>query len=70
MSDLNQVVAVAAMCLQEEPTVRPFMSDVVTLLSFLGCCQKSGTNGPNGASFLTIPPVQEMTTDVNGDNER
>ncbi|XP_044501586.1 probable serine/threonine-protein kinase PBL26 [Mangifera indica] len=70
VSDLNQVVAVAAMCLQEEPTVRPFMSDVVTLLSFLGCCQKSGTNGPNGASFLTIPPVQEMTTDVNGDNER
>ena len=27
---LNQAVAVAAMCLQEEATVRPLMSDVVT----------------------------------------
>lgn len=33
--DLNQAVAVAAMCLQEEAGVRPFMSDVVTTLSFL-----------------------------------
>ncbi|KAL4609770.1 hypothetical protein ACB092_08G005400 [Castanea dentata] len=33
--ELNQVVAIAAMCLQEEAAVRPFMSDVVTTLSFL-----------------------------------
>lgn len=33
--DLNQAVAIAAMCLQEEAAVRPFMSDVVTTLSFL-----------------------------------
>ncbi|KAH0994536.1 hypothetical protein GBA52_018400 [Prunus armeniaca] len=33
--DLNQAVAIAAMCLQEEAGVRPFMSDVVTTLSFL-----------------------------------
>lgn len=32
---LNQAVAVAAMCLQEEASVRPLMSDVVTTLSFL-----------------------------------
>ncbi|KAL5711761.1 non-specific serine/threonine protein kinase [Ranunculus cassubicifolius] len=32
---LNQAVAVAAMCLQEEASVRPLMSDVVTALSFL-----------------------------------
>ncbi|KAK4793640.1 hypothetical protein SAY86_024075 [Trapa natans] len=32
---LNQVVAVAAMCLQEEASVRPLMSDVVTALGFL-----------------------------------
>ncbi|CAA7023953.1 unnamed protein product [Microthlaspi erraticum] len=32
---LNQAVAVAAMCLQEEPIVRPLISDVVTTLSFL-----------------------------------
>ena len=33
---LNQAVAVAAMCLHEEATVRPLISDVVTALSFLG----------------------------------
>ncbi|KAJ6348563.1 hypothetical protein OIU77_006191 [Salix suchowensis] len=33
--DLNQVVAIAAMCLQEESSARPLMSDVVTALSFL-----------------------------------
>ncbi|EOA18105.1 hypothetical protein CARUB_v10006563mg [Capsella rubella] len=32
---LNQAVAVAAMCLQEEPIVRPLMSDIVTTLSFM-----------------------------------
>ncbi|GAU13599.1 hypothetical protein TSUD_347030 [Trifolium subterraneum] len=31
--DLNQVVAIAAMCLQEESAARPLMSDVVTALS-------------------------------------
>ncbi|EXC24192.1 Serine/threonine-protein kinase [Morus notabilis] len=33
---LHQAVAVAAMCLNEEPSVRPLISDVVTALSFLG----------------------------------
>ncbi|CBI28687.3 unnamed protein product, partial [Vitis vinifera] len=32
---LNQAVAIAAMCLQEEASVRPLISDVVTTLSFL-----------------------------------
>ncbi|PKA63302.1 Serine/threonine-protein kinase [Apostasia shenzhenica] len=32
---LNQVVGVAAMCLQEEASVRPLMADVVLALSFL-----------------------------------
>ncbi|KAF8394137.1 hypothetical protein HHK36_020343 [Tetracentron sinense] len=32
---LNQAVAIAAMCLQEEAMVRPLISDVVTALSFL-----------------------------------
>ncbi|KAK4741630.1 hypothetical protein SAY87_025218 [Trapa incisa] len=32
---LNQAVAVAAVCLQEEPSVRPLMSDIVTTLGFL-----------------------------------
>ncbi|XP_058744318.1 probable serine/threonine-protein kinase PBL25 [Vicia villosa] len=33
--DLNQAVAIAAMCLQEEPEARPLIGDVVTALSFL-----------------------------------
>ncbi|GMN25936.1 hypothetical protein TIFTF001_001132 [Ficus carica] len=33
--DLNQIVAIAAMCLQDEPSARPLISDVVTTLSFL-----------------------------------
>ena len=32
---LNQAVAIAAMCLQEEPMVRPLMTDVVMALGFL-----------------------------------
>ncbi|KAJ0079336.1 hypothetical protein Patl1_24334 [Pistacia atlantica] len=32
---LNQAVAIAAMCLQDEPSTRPLISDVVTTLSFL-----------------------------------
>ncbi|KAK2360624.1 putative serine/threonine-protein kinase pbl26 [Trifolium repens] len=36
MRSLHQAVAVAAMCLNEEPSVRPLISDVVTALSFLG----------------------------------
>lgn len=33
--DLGQAVGVAAMCLQEESLVRPFMSDAVVALGFL-----------------------------------
>ncbi|KAI3667945.1 hypothetical protein L6452_43016 [Arctium lappa] len=33
---LNQAVAVAAMCLNEDASFRPLMSDVVTALTFLG----------------------------------
>ncbi|XP_071682708.1 probable serine/threonine-protein kinase PBL25 [Lolium perenne] len=43
--DLSQAVGVAAMCLQEEDTVRPYMSDAVVALGFLaevpaGCEEK------------------------------
>lgn len=45
---LNQAVAVAAMCLQEEPSARPLMSDVVTTLSFLS--QDTEDPGKSGGS--------------------
>jgi len=39
--DLNQAVAIAAMCLQEEPEARPLIGDVVTALSFLSTATQS-----------------------------
>ncbi|RDY09640.1 putative serine/threonine-protein kinase PBL26, partial [Mucuna pruriens] len=47
---LHQAVAVAAMCLNEEPSVRPLISDVVTALSFLGTC-------PGSQDVARITPV-------------
>lgn len=43
---LNQAVAVAAMCLQEEAEVRPFMTDVIVTLSHLtGAPSSVGSSG-------------------------
>ncbi|KAI4354405.1 hypothetical protein L6164_003269 [Bauhinia variegata] len=52
---LNQAVAVAAMCLNEESSVRPLISDVVTALSFLGT---SPENAETALSPITIPSPQ------------
>ncbi|XP_033147228.1 probable serine/threonine-protein kinase PBL26 isoform X1 [Brassica rapa] len=49
---LNQAVAVAAMCLQEEATVRPLMSDVVTALGFLG-------TAPDGS--ISVPRYDDVS---------
>ncbi|KAK9290449.1 hypothetical protein L1049_008619 [Liquidambar formosana] len=35
MRGLYQALAIAAMCVQEQPTMRPLMADVVTALNFL-----------------------------------
>ncbi|KAA8550639.1 hypothetical protein F0562_002323 [Nyssa sinensis] len=47
---LNQAVAVAAMCLQDDASTRPLMSDVVTALSFLGGGPEAGNISPSSAS--------------------
>ncbi|KAL1200413.1 putative serine/threonine-protein kinase PBL24 [Cardamine amara subsp. amara] len=52
---LNQVVAVAAMCLQEEPIVRPLISDVVTALSFMS---PKSTGPPPGLSDTVLNHFQ------------
>lgn len=60
---LHQAVAVAAMCLQEEPSVRPLMIDVVSALSFLG------TGGPDAAAASfddPSPPSNQITVGENG----
>jgi len=51
MRSLNQAVAIAAMCLNEEPSVRPLISDVVTALSFLG-------RVPGSQDLSAMSPVQ------------
>ncbi|KAG6516907.1 probable serine/threonine-protein kinase PBL24 [Zingiber officinale] len=48
LKELNQLVAVAAMCLQEESAVRPLMTDVVMTLSFL--TTGSGPTADHGSS--------------------
>lgn len=54
MRSLHQAVAVAAMCLNEEPSVRPLISDVVTALSFLG------NQDPHGIAPVDMPsPLQD-----------
>lgn len=52
--DLNQAVAIAAMCLQEEPEARPLMSDVVTALSFL-------STAPTEVTPPSLPPAASVS---------
>ncbi|KAL8557739.1 hypothetical protein ACS0TY_005010 [Phlomoides rotata] len=35
LTSLNQAIGIISMCLQEEPTIRPFISDVVAAVTFL-----------------------------------
>ncbi|XP_061342599.1 probable serine/threonine-protein kinase PBL25 [Gastrolobium bilobum] len=52
--DLNQAVAIAAMCLQDEPEARPFISDVVTALSFL-------STAPPDVVSASLPPATSVS---------
>lgn len=54
--DLNQAVAIAAMCLQEEAAARPLMSDVLTALSFLSISPQDCIPPPTPPS---TPPREE-----------
>ena len=44
---LNQAVAIAAMCLQDEAAARPLMSDLVTALSFLSMATEENSIPPS-----------------------
>ncbi|OVA01598.1 Protein kinase domain [Macleaya cordata] len=65
---LNQAVAVAAMCLQEEASVRPLMSDVVTALSFLSVAPTE--NGSCIPVSIESLPLDDDDNDDNDDKER
>ncbi|KAA0026298.1 serine/threonine-protein kinase [Cucumis melo var. makuwa] len=55
---LNQAVAVAAMCLHEEATARPLISDVVTALSFLGA--ETTQSSPSSSSGDVPSPIDDQ----------
>nr|XP_027071261.1 probable serine/threonine-protein kinase PBL26 [Coffea arabica] len=59
---LNQAVAVAAMCLNEDASVRPFISDVVTALSYLWV-------GPDSPGLTANPPPVTSTDTVENNRE-
>ncbi|KAI4365747.1 hypothetical protein MLD38_021708 [Melastoma candidum] len=61
---LNQVVAIAATCLNEEPSMRPMISDIVTALSFLSL----GDGENNRESIRGQPPPKDARIiDILGD---
>ena len=59
---LNQAVAVAAMCLNEDASVRPFISDVVTALSYLWV-------GPDSPGLTANPPPVTSTDTVENNRD-
>ncbi|KAH0891017.1 hypothetical protein HID58_053446 [Brassica napus] len=62
---LNQAVAVAAMCLQEEGTVRPLISDVVTALGFLGTAPDGSISVPR---YDDVPSPPQPSGETSGDD--
>jgi len=62
MRSLHQAVAVAAMCLNDEPSVRPFISDVVTALSFLGTLTRS--QDLSGTVHIPTPSQDQEAIDA------
>ncbi|GAA0155510.1 hypothetical protein LIER_13221 [Lithospermum erythrorhizon] len=52
--NLNQAVAIAAMCLQEDPSARPLTSDIVTALSYLWV-------SPNEAVVSPVASIRLLT---------
>ncbi|XP_054806179.1 probable serine/threonine-protein kinase PBL25 isoform X2 [Prosopis cineraria] len=65
--DLNQAVAVAAMCLQEEEGARPLMSDVVMALSFLSMVPPEVI--PASVSPATLPPQDDGSEEEEEEGE-
>lgn len=55
----NQAVAISAMCLQEDATVRPLISDVVTALS---CLPLQGDAGYSRPISPPSPRLSDATT--------
>jgi len=65
VTSLNQAVGVAAMCLQDEPMVRPLISDVVAALSFLAVAPP---DAPVPARLVPLLSSRVDTLSHNRDN--
>ncbi|XP_059296829.1 probable serine/threonine-protein kinase PBL26 [Lycium ferocissimum] len=59
----NQAVAIASMCLQEDPAVRPLISDVVTALSTLPTPDTTELDSPFASPTRAPPPMQMSSTE-------
>ncbi|URE43110.1 STYKc [Musa troglodytarum] len=66
--DLNQAVAVAAMCLQEEDVARPFMTDVVVALSHLTAAL-TNAGGSSGHHHSHSMPPEDRGSDDHGNED-
>ncbi|KAH9621452.1 hypothetical protein KSS87_011590 [Heliosperma pusillum] len=62
LKGLNQAVAIASMCLQDEAAVRPVMCDVVSALSYLTVVPKDdGTTSPHSSSTYDSSPLSDYS---------
>ncbi|XP_016432712.1 putative serine/threonine-protein kinase PBL25 [Nicotiana tabacum] len=59
----NQAVAIASMCLQDDPAVRPLISDVVTALSTLSIAPEAEGLASPFASPTRAPSTMSMSTE-------
>ncbi|PWA53264.1 concanavalin A-like lectin/glucanase domain-containing protein [Artemisia annua] len=73
---LNQAVGVAAMCLQEESSVRPLISDISGALSFLTVAPTEGftpqpvQTGPTSAPSKKYQSSSSSTSDSDSESDR
>lgn len=61
MKSLYQALAIAALCLSEEPTSRPIISDVVSALEFIAI-PRADSLGSSGE--LSPPALQPSYSDI------
>ncbi|KAJ6803642.1 putative serine/threonine-protein kinase PBL7 isoform X2 [Iris pallida] len=66
---LYQALAVAAMCVQEQPTMRPLMADVVTALNYLAS-QNYDIHHARSTSLPTLPVSRTLQPTWEGEKEK
>lgn len=72
---LYQALAIASMCLQEEPSKRPKIGDVVDALTFLAEQKyypqrdREAAQAKGGDGDCSAPPKKDMVSEIKADNE-